>query len=70
MVTRFFWITIIFITVWAGPTLAHELSIFLDPRGSDSFDGLSEQTSVASLQKSIRIAKLVSDKDVFVFELP
>ena len=64
MVTRIFWITIIFIAVWTGPTLAHELSIFLDPRGSDSFDGLSEQAPVTSLQEAIRIAELVADKDV------
>jgi len=64
MVTRFFWITIIFIAVWVGPTLAHELSIFLDPRGSDSSDGLSDQTPVTSLQEAIRIADLVADKDV------
>ncbi len=64
MIARFCWITIIFIAVWAGPTLAHELSIFLDPRGSDSFDGLSWQTPVASLQEAIRIAELVADKDV------
>ena len=64
MVTRFCWITIIFIAVWAGPTLAHEFVIFLDPRGSDSFDGLSEHTPVTSLQEAIRIAELVADKDV------
>lgn len=64
MVTRFFWITIIFIAVWTGPTLAHEFVIFLDPRGSDSFDGLSGETPVTSLQEAIRIAELVADKDV------
>mgnify|MGYP001566953526 CR=1 FL=1 len=61
---RFHWITIIFIAVWAEPTLAHELVIFLDPRGSDVFDGFSEQTPVASLQEAIRIAELVADKNV------
>jgi len=64
MIARFCWINIIIIAVWTGPTLAHELVIFLDSRGSDTFDGLSEQQPVASLQEAIRIAELEGDKDV------
>ena len=64
MITRFHWLTVIFIAVWAVPALAHDLVIFLDPGGSDAFDGLSEQKPVASLQEAIRIAELVADKDV------
>ncbi len=64
MIARFRWIIIFFILVWAESTLAHEVVIFLDPRGSGSFDGLSEETPIASLQEAIGIVELVADKDV------
>jgi hypothetical protein len=44
--------------------LAKELVIYLDPQGSDTADGLSAERPVASLQKAVRIAELVVDKEV------
>ena len=64
IIIRICLISSLIVAVWTGSALTHELVIFLDPRGSDSFDGLSERTPVASLQEAIRIAELLSDKGV------
>jgi Right handed beta helix region len=45
--------------------LGGELVIYLHPQGSDSADGLSQETSVASLQEAVRIAEEVSGKEAF-----
>lgn len=51
-------------TAFLPPCLAGELIIYLDPRGSDASDGLTEHRPVASLQKALQIAESISANEV------